>query len=66
MTKSQSISPLRQRMLDDMRMRTLKPSTQAGYLRAVVRLTRFLKNAHRIQQRPKIYAISSCTWSMPG
>jgi site-specific recombinase XerD len=45
MTKSQSISPLRQRMLDDMRMRTLKPSTQAGYLRAVVRLTRFLKDA---------------------
>jgi len=29
-------------MLDDMRMRKLKPSTQSAYLRAVVRLTRFL------------------------
>jgi hypothetical protein len=42
MTKSKSISPLRQRMLDDMRMRKLKSSTQSGYLRAVERLTRFL------------------------
>lgn len=42
MTKINSTSPLRQRMLDDMRMRKLKPGTQAGYLRAVVRLTRFL------------------------
>ncbi len=45
MTNNHSISPLRQRMLDDMRMRTLKPSTQAAYLRAVVRLTRFLKRS---------------------
>jgi site-specific recombinase XerD len=42
MTNAKSISPLRQRMLDDMRMRQLKPGTQAGYLRAVIRLTRFL------------------------
>lgn len=42
MTKNKSISPLRRRMLDDMRMRKLKPGTQSGYLRAVVRLTRFL------------------------
>jgi site-specific recombinase XerD len=45
MTKNQSISPLRQRMLDDMRMRKLKPKTQEAYLRAVVRLTRFLKRS---------------------
>jgi len=42
MTNNHSISPLRQRMLDDMRMRKLKPRTQSGYLRAVERLTRFL------------------------
>jgi integrase/recombinase XerD len=42
MTKSKSISPLRRRMLDDMRMRKLKSRTQAAYLRAVERLTRFL------------------------
>jgi len=42
MTEKKSISPLRQRMLEDMRMRKLSPKTQAHYLRAVKRLTRFL------------------------
>ena len=36
-----SISPLRQRMIDDMTMRKLNPKTQVGYLRAVLRFTRF-------------------------
>jgi hypothetical protein len=30
------ISPLRQRMIDDMTMRNLSPSTQETYIRAVV------------------------------
>ncbi len=30
-----SISPLRQRMLEDMRMRKLEPRTQEAYIRAV-------------------------------
>lgn len=43
MTQStQTISPLRQRMIDDMAMRKLNPKTQEAYLRAVVKLTRFL------------------------
>jgi integrase/recombinase XerD len=42
MTKKKSISPLRQRMLEEMRMRKLRPTTQRGYLRAVEQLTRFL------------------------
>ena len=43
MTEStQSVSPLRQRMLDDMRMRKLAPKTQNGYVRAVREFTRFL------------------------
>ena len=37
-----TISPLRQRMIDDMTMRKLKPVTQANYIRSVVRFTRFL------------------------
>ena len=37
------VTPLRQRMLDDMRMRKLEPKTQAGYLRAVRHLAVFLK-----------------------
>ena len=35
------ISPLRQRMIDDMTMRKLSPKTQVGYLRAVLKFTRF-------------------------
>jgi site-specific recombinase XerD len=36
-----SISPLRQRMIDDMTLRRLAPKTQTAYLRSVVRFTRF-------------------------
>jgi site-specific recombinase XerD len=39
------ISPLRQRMLDDMRLRKLSPKTQSAYVRAVVDFTRFLDRA---------------------
>lgn len=39
---NKSISPLRQRMIDDMTMRKLSPKTQAGYIRAVKNLARFL------------------------
>ncbi|WP_243856510.1 phage integrase N-terminal SAM-like domain-containing protein [Paraburkholderia sp. BL6665CI2N2] len=37
-----SASPLRQRMVDDMRMRKFAPKTQSGYLRAVRQFARFL------------------------
>jgi integrase/recombinase XerD len=42
MAQTKPISPLRQRMLDDMRMRKLSDKTQSHYIRAVVNLTRFL------------------------
>jgi len=29
------VTPLRQRMIDDMRMRKIEPKTRAGYIRAV-------------------------------
>jgi integrase/recombinase XerD len=35
-------SPLRQRMLEDMRLRKLSPKTQEAYVRAVLRLTKYL------------------------
>ena len=38
----QTITPLRQRMIDDMRMRKLSPKTQAGYIRVVKRFAGFL------------------------
>jgi integrase/recombinase XerD len=37
-----TVSPLRQRKLEDMRMRKFEPKTQAAYLRAVRKLTKFL------------------------
>ena len=39
---TQTISPLRQRMIDDMRMRKLSPKTQSHYLRAVRQFAGFL------------------------
>ena len=36
------ISPLRQRMIEDMALRKLAPKTQSNYLRAVINLTCFL------------------------
>ena len=38
----QAIFPLRQRMLDDMRMRKLEPRTQEAYIRAVRKLAEYL------------------------
>lgn len=38
----QPLSPLRQRMIEDMRMRKLAPSTQVGYIRGVKKLGDFL------------------------
>ena len=39
------ISPLRQRMIEDMHLRKLAPKTQSGYIRTVRNLTRFLGHA---------------------
>lgn len=45
-TKSNKpISPLRQRMLEDMAMRKLGPKTQKDYIRAVVKFTHYLKRS---------------------
>jgi integrase/recombinase XerD len=39
------VSPLRQRMLQDMALRKLSHHTQASYIRAVVNFTRFFGRA---------------------
>jgi site-specific recombinase XerD len=41
-TRTPGISPLRQRMIDDMRMRKLNPKTQTAYIRAVRNFTKYL------------------------
>jgi integrase/recombinase XerD len=40
---TREISPLRQRMLEDMRLRKLAPQTQASYVRSVRRLAGYLR-----------------------
>ena len=42
MTNQHSTTPLRRRMIEDMKMRKLNPKTQSGYIRAVRKLARFL------------------------
>ena len=44
-TTTRAGTPLRQRMIEDMRMRRLEPRTQEGYIRAVRKLTAFLKRS---------------------
>ena len=41
-TSNQPVSPLRQRMLEDMRMRKLSPKTREAYIRAVSRFAKYL------------------------
>ena len=42
---TKSVSPLRQRMIEDMRMRKLSGKTQSAYLRSVVALGEFLQRS---------------------
>ncbi len=44
-TTNRAGTPLRQRMLDDMRMRKLEPRTQEAYVRAVRKLAAYLKRS---------------------
>jgi integrase/recombinase XerD len=44
-SSTQKVSPLRLRMIEDMRMRKLAPQTQAGYIRAVRKLTQYLRRS---------------------
>jgi integrase/recombinase XerD len=44
-TTTRTGSPLRQRMIEDMRMRTLEAKTQQAYIRAVRKLSAYLKRS---------------------
>ena len=44
-TTTQGISPLRQRMIEEMCMRQLAPKTREAYIRAVVHFTRYLRRS---------------------
>ena len=42
---NKSISLLRQRMIEDMTLRKLSPKTQSAYIRAVKKLTQYLRRS---------------------
>ncbi len=42
---AETISPLRKRLIEDVQMRKLSPATQASYIRAVTKLTDYLKHS---------------------
>src|SRR5487761_285940 len=44
-SQPKAVSPLRQRMIEDMRMRKLAPQTQTAYIRAVRKFARYLNRA---------------------
>ena len=44
-TTTQRVSPLRQRMIEEMSMRQLAPKTREAYIRAVVHFTRYLRRS---------------------
>ena len=56
----ETISPLRQRMIDDMNMRKLSPKTQIGYIRAVAKLATYLKHspAHATSEELRQFQIA--------
>ena len=57
---TQAVSPLRQRMIDDMNMRKLSPKTQIGYIRAVAKLAKYLKHspAHATSEELRQFQIA--------
>jgi integrase/recombinase XerD len=66
---NQAVSPLRQRMIDDMRMRKLAPKTQSHYLRAVREFARFLRQSPDVAtvddlRRYQLYLVDQGT--LPG
>jgi integrase/recombinase XerD len=44
-SQSKAVSPLRQRMIEDMRMRKLAPKTQAAYIRSVRQFAHYLRRS---------------------
>ena len=54
------ITPLRRRMIEDMSVRHFASKTQHDYIRAVMKLARFLID-RRTRRSMRISVVSSCT-----
>jgi hypothetical protein len=60
---TQTVSPLRQRMIEDMMLRKLSPKTQSGYILAVKKILRITWGILQLPPQQKICVVSSCIWS---
>ena len=61
-TPTSGISPLRQRMIEDMRMRKFGEKTQSQYLRAVRQFAKYLGRSPDTAS-VRSCEITSCIWS---
>ena len=57
-----TVSPLRQRMIEDMNARKLCAGTQRGHIRSCKRFAAFLKRSPDTATVRRTSACSSCTW----
>ncbi len=62
---TEAITPLRQRMIEDMNARKLCAGTQRGHIRSCKRFAAFLKRSPDTATS-RISAGSSCTWPRPA
>ena len=60
-----AVSPLRQRMIEDMNARKLCAGTQRGHIHSCKRFAAFLKRSPDTAT-PRTSAGSSCTWPRPA
>jgi phosphodiesterase/alkaline phosphatase D-like protein len=60
-TPTSTITPLRQRVIDHMRMRQLTPKTQHHYIHAMRQFTALLGRSSTLPT-PKISTATSCVW----
>ena len=58
------ISPLRQRMIEDMNARKLCADTQRGHIRSCRRFAAF-SSALLTRPQSRIFAVFSCIWRRP-
>ena len=61
MSETNTVSPLRQRMIEDMAARKLSPDTQRGHISSCKRFAAWLKRSRPIRQPPTRCANFSCT-----
>ena len=59
-----TVTPLRQRMIEDMNARKLCAGTQRGHIHSCKRFAAFLHRSPT-PPRPRISAAFSCTWPKP-